>query len=181
MKQPRSVHGNEDSECMSALMELDPDPGRVWRPDELGAVYRHQMSAPVQFDLGGIDPALCPKLQALAAAENLLVRSFHDLLAHPSPPLELLRLVKDYAKANRRHRTSALPPEVATVLYYACIAAALVRCGKRITTLDDAALAKGFAWVLALGWVEEPVRTLCRLGSARVQAAGAAGGGGGVP
>lgn len=53
--------------------------------------------------------------------------SFGDLLSHPNPPEELLKATKDFAKTCRLGPHKTLPPEIASALYYASIAAALVR------------------------------------------------------
>jgi hypothetical protein len=149
---------------LATFFETRDDPARVWRPEELQAIYRHQMSAALQFDLGAEDPALGPKVKALADAQGLLLKSFQDLLYHPNPPLELLKLTKDFAKRHQERPDSPLPREIATVLYFASIAVAMLRCGQRITTLGDAALRKGFEWVLARPWVDERARELMRDG-----------------
>src|SRR5208283_5425908 len=85
---------------LAALMEAGKERARLWRPDELTAIFRHQMSAPVLVDLGGFDPTTAARLKTLSDAQGLLLKSFSDLFHHPSPPLELLRLAKDFAKAN---------------------------------------------------------------------------------
>src|SRR5205814_4712587 len=36
---------------LAAFLELDPGCGRLWRPDELAAILKHQLAAPVQLDL----------------------------------------------------------------------------------------------------------------------------------
>ena len=41
------------AERLSEMLGLEPDNTRLWRPEELAAVFRHQMAAPVVFDLGG--------------------------------------------------------------------------------------------------------------------------------
>ncbi len=145
---------------LAELMDVGTESRRVWRPEELGEILRHQMSAAVLFDLSSLKPSITPKLKALSEAEGLLVRSFNDLLQHPNPPIELLQLTKEFAKANRDHPESPLPQEVATVLYFGSIAAALVRCGKRITRLDDESLRKGMQWVLDQQWVDKDTRSL---------------------
>jgi hypothetical protein len=98
----------------------------------------------------------------LCGARGLLLSSFADLLHHPRPPLEMLRMTKRFAKAARHHPDSPLPPQVANVLYYASIAAALLRCGRRISELDDASLQKGLAWCTSRDWVDAPLRGLLR-------------------
>lgn len=129
-------------------------PGPSWRPEELGAILRHQLAAPIEFDLGAVPRGAARRIRSAATAKNLLVRSFSDLLLHPRPPIELLRLTKDFAKANRHQPDSPIPAEIATLLYFASVAAALVRLRERITELDDAALAAGFAWCREQPWME---------------------------
>ncbi|HNQ88838.1 MAG TPA: hypothetical protein PKM73_09510 [Verrucomicrobiota bacterium] len=151
---------DSDAGHLSDLLGLEPGERRVWRPEDLGAVFAHQMAAPVVFDLGGADAPTARVLRLLVEAQGLLIKSFGDLFRHPCPPLELLRLTKDFAKANRDHPEAVLPVEVANALYYASIAAALVRRGTRITRLSDAALRRGFACVSAQPWVDAPMRKL---------------------
>ena len=133
---------------------------RTWEPDEYRAITEHLLRSPVQFDLAGLDPSLSGKLARLSEAEGLLLKSFGDLLRHSHPPLELLKLTKEWAKANRESSASSLPPEVASVLYYACIVAALTRLGKRITSLNDSQLRGGLAWVTKQPWIGEDLQSL---------------------
>lgn len=151
------------------LLDMKTEMEHHWRPEEFGAVLEHQLSAPVQMDLGGLGPELAPKIKALSEAEGLLLRSFADLLYHPHPPVELLRLTKDFAKANRHLSASHLPVQVATVLYYASIVAALVRCGERITRMSDGALKEGIGWVLGQRWVGDRLKELFREGRTRLE------------
>mgnify|MGYP005856862373 CR=1 FL=1 len=147
-------------ERLSEMLGLEPDNARLWRPEELAAVFRHQMAAPVSFDLGGADDALAKKLRLLTDAQGLLVKSFADLFGHPCPPLELLRLTKDFAKANRDHPEALLPREIANALYFGSIAAALVRCKKRISKLTNAEMRQGFSWAASQPWVDAPLKGL---------------------
>jgi len=147
-------------ERLSAVLHAADGQGRLWQPSELAAIFKHQMSAPVGVDLGVVGPALSGKLRVLCDAEGLLLRSFSDLLHHPAPPLELLELIKDFAKLHRSSAESELPNEIATALYFLSIAASLVRCGKRITRLSDEALNDGFAWLAEQAWLDESGRRL---------------------
>src|SRR5580698_754730 len=85
---------------LAALLEASGERGRLWRPEELGAIFRHQMSAPVLVDLGGYDPGTAGRLKTLSDAQSLLLKSFSDLFHHLAPPLELLELTKNFARAN---------------------------------------------------------------------------------
>jgi len=154
--------GKGPGERLSEMLSVGPDDGRLWQPEELAAVFRHQMAAPIVFDLGAFEQGFAARLKGLTEAQGLLVKSFGDLLHHPQPPLELLRLTKEFAKANREHPASLLPKEVATALYYSSIAVALVRCGKRISRLADRDLTQGWAWILEQNWIDDQTKGLVR-------------------
>lgn len=145
---------------LAALMEAGKERTRLWRADELTAIFRHQMSAPVLVDLGGFDPTIAARLKTLSDAQGLLLKSFSDLFHHPSPPLELLKLTKDFAKANLDHPESTLPGEIATALYYTCIATALVRLDTRISQLSDERLRQGLLWAKEQAWIDEETQQL---------------------
>ena len=54
--------------------------------------------------------------------------------------------------------SSPLPGEVASVLYYASIASALARLGRRITRLPDADLRRGLLWAREQVHTRAPVQ-----------------------
>lgn len=147
---------------LAKIMTLDKNSERTWQPDELGAILKHQMAAPVQFDLESLDPTIAPKVRTLSEARGLVLKSFGDLLRHPNPPVELLKLTKEFAKANRNDKESSLPPEVATVLYFASIAVARMRCNERISSMDDDQLQRGLEWAGAQPWLDEDTRALMK-------------------
>jgi hypothetical protein len=145
---------------LSALLAARAERGRLWRPDELAAIFRHQLSAPVIVDLGGFDPGTAVRLKVVSEAQGLLLKSFSELFHHPAPPIELLQATKDFAKLNLDHPESCLPGEIAAALYYTSIAAALVRLDARISQLPDADLRRGLLWTREQGWVDEKTRGL---------------------
>jgi hypothetical protein len=148
---------------LAAFLASGAEPARLWRPEELNAIFRHQLAAPILVDLGGFDQSTAVRLKNLSDAQNLLLKSFADLFRHPVPPLELLKLTKDFAKANMDHPDGCLPHEVASALYYASIAAALVRLDTRISRLPDADLARGLDWALHQPWLDANTGELFKL------------------
>ena len=146
---------------LAALLETRSEKARLWAPDELAAIFRHQMATPVFVDLGGFDPGTAIRLKTLSEAQGLLLKSFSDLFHHPSPPVELLKLTKDFAKANMDHPESGLPTEIVSVLYYTSIATALVRCDARISHLNDADLRRGLLWAKDQAWIDEETKSCC--------------------
>jgi len=145
---------------LAAFLAAGEERARLWQPEELGAIFRHQMSAPILVDLGGFDPATAARLKSLTHAQSLLLTSFLDLFLHPVPPIELLTLTKDFAKGNMEHPDSSLPNEVAAELYYLSIAAAFLRLDRRISQLSDAELKRGFLWAKGQPWVETRIQQL---------------------
>jgi hypothetical protein len=152
--------GKSPPKSLAALLAVGTERVRLWRPEELKAIFRHQMSSPILVDLGGYDPGTAVRLHALSEAQSLLLKSFSDLFHHPVPPIELLLLTKDFAKANMDHPESSLPQEVAAALYYASIATAVVRLDKRISQLNDAKLKRGLQWTIEQPWVDDQTRQL---------------------
>jgi hypothetical protein len=138
----------------------ESDGERFWRPEELAAVLRHQLSAPLRVDIAGLACGSAARLKTLAESQGLLLKSFGDLLHHPCPPLELLEETKQFAKTCRISPQSPVPKDVAAVLYFASIAVAMTRCGRRISALSRDELTRGFRWVAEQSWVDEKTRGL---------------------
>lgn len=145
---------------LARLMQAGTPGHGVFREDELAAILRHQLSTPVEFDLASLDRTMAAKLRMLADGHGLLVRSFRDLLLHPHPPIELLRMTKQFAKSCHNHPDSPLPEPIASLLYFCSIVAALLRCRQRITAMDDATLARGVRSLLEQSWLDEGLRGL---------------------
>jgi hypothetical protein len=90
-----------------------------------------------------------------------MLKSYSDLFRHSLPPLDLLVIVKEYAKAASVTSDGPLPPEVARVLYFTCLAAAWVRHRACISSLTAAELRAGFDWVLDRPWADPIIKDLC--------------------
>jgi len=157
---------------LATLMAARREQGRLWRPDELAAIFRHQLSAPVMLDLGGFDPGAAVKLKVLSEAQGLLLKSFSELFEHPAPPIELLEATKEFAKLNLDHPESCLPREIAAVLYYTSIAAAVVRLDRRISQLPEAELRRGLLWARDQEWVDGKTRDLLNEALAKLSSSG---------
>lgn len=152
-----------DPRRLARMMEAGPGQ-RAWELDELGAIFRHQLTAPIDFDLASLGARAMTTLRSHATAGGAAPRTFAELFHDPQPPLDLLVLTKQFAKTSRADEESGLPAAVATVLYLASIVVARLRCGQRITGQSDEALAFGVQWVLDQPWVDERTRALFREG-----------------
>jgi len=145
---------------LAALMASSEEGARLWRADELAAIFKHQISTSMLVDLGSFDPRTANQLRMVSEAQGLLLKSFSDLFHHPAPPAELLELVKNFAKANLDHPESGLPTEIASALYYTSIASALVHLDKRISKLPDDDLRRGLNWTRQQGWLDGATKDL---------------------
>jgi len=161
---------DDDALSLTEMMNLEPGGREPWENDELRAVLEHQLSAPLLCDLDDATGELSGPLEAVAAAGERPIRTFGDLLQHPHPPLVLLQQTKQFAKACRNRPDSALPDEIATVLYFMSIVAAMIKCGRRITRMDDASLRYSLDWAVQQSWVDEATRKLFEAGLAVIAA-----------
>jgi len=149
---------------LAHLLQMSEGSHVLWEAEELAALFRHQMQSPIEADLATVSPTAASRARMVASACDPCVKSFADLFDHPRPPLELLRLTKQFAKVHHNDPDTGLPAEIALVLYYASIAAALARCDKRASKLDDRALIEGFTWGRDQKWIDEPMRRLFQAG-----------------
>ena len=157
---------------LAKVMELSESQQEAWGPQDLGAVFQHQMGAPIGHDLRTIDPSLGKKFEASKSFAAWEEKTFRDLLEDPDPPLEVLEFAKRFAKISSNHPEGALPVEVSVAVYLASITAALVRCNERITQLDDGVLQQNLGWVLSQEWLDTPTRNLFEVGLDMVKGAG---------
>jgi hypothetical protein len=114
-----------------------------WTADEIAAIFRHELAAPLHAVLGKMEPV----------QDALMLRRLGDLLGDPAAPIDVLRSVKDVAKASLEDADSALPREVSAALYWLCIASALALRGERLSTVADDALRQGLRWTLGRSWM----------------------------
>jgi len=153
---------NSDADSVASFFDPDFDKERVWHPEELSAILDHQWRSPLQTDLGGQSAASARRLSLLCDAEHLLVKSYGDVFTHPMPPIELLRIIQQFAQRNLAHPDAELPREIAKLLYVLSIATALTRCGVSITKLSEAEVRQNIASVLAQSWISPDVASILR-------------------
>jgi len=154
-----------------------PQPAAVrWEPAELGDVLRHQLAASLELGEDADEYTLRATAAAPAGAVPAprAAATLAALLSDPSPPIDALRRVKEWAKPAMQDYADDLPREVAGVIYFAAIHAALARGGgERITHLPDGTLRKGARWALRRPWLDPVCATVLREGLAHLAAGSA--------
>ncbi len=135
---------------LSYLMGMDDKVEELWNRDELGALFAHQLAAPVVVDL-----------QLDAEVDE--TTTFADVLFGTSSDMTIVEAIKKFSKNQTNHQGEAtLPKSVAGVLYMCSIAAALVRAQLRITTLVDDDLKAKMRWALKQSWLDDRSRELLK-------------------
>ncbi len=142
------------------LFNLEADPGELWHEPEFASVFRHQLQTRLDDDLKTFDPEKTATLLNVDPQTESVPHTFGELIAHPRPSLELLDVMKDFAKQQGAEQDGQLPVEVSKVLYLCAISAALVRRGARITQMSDDSLKQRLAWAAEREWLEGPTREL---------------------
>lgn len=155
------------AEQLATLLSSCDETLQVWTTDDLAAMLRHQLSLPPEADMATYASAVPHR--ATPATRRSHFDSYLALFQAKDPPLELLRRVKDAAKAAVRDPDAPLPDDVATVIYFVAIAVALSALGQRITRLTDEGLRWGFQWSLNLPWLADPLRGPLTAGLAAIE------------
>jgi hypothetical protein len=134
-----------DPARLARLLEMNtvPDPPASW--GNSAAILRHQLAAPLLPDLLIVPGAQEHRLRQLINARPG-VQSFADQLTHLYPSQELLEAIKNFARQVRDDPANPLHGAPANALYFAAIAAALLRCDIRISKLSNTELREGFTW-----------------------------------
>ncbi len=146
---------------ISKPFDIDGAPWK-WGPDELGDILRHQMQAPLAADLNlHTLRRHNDEMTTLFSPDPCMgTTTFGRLFNDKNPPLNLLRLCKEFARENRFSKGGALPDEVAAVLYYAAIVVALRRTGARITSLTREEVQSGIEWIRTQDWIDPETRSI---------------------
>ena len=145
-------------EQLSQMLDLDDGSAPAWSSAEYAVIYRHQLDAPLTADL--VAEHLAEAGESLAERQDALQKTtFAEVLFHASPPVELLELIKQFAK-RQGASVQQLPKEVAALLYLVAICAALVRCERRITSYDDGQLVRKIDWAEGCEWADDGSREL---------------------
>jgi hypothetical protein len=144
---------------LARILDQNQQEAPLWEPAEMRAMWQHQLSVPLDVDLGTVQSANLSALRKGAEA-SFLEKGFQDLLHNPKPPLQLLKLTKNFAKQTLKEAEDPQFREIAAALYYASYAAAMLHHSQRLGAMNRHELAGGFEWALARVWLDEPTKKL---------------------
>lgn len=165
MKNNDSINAlfQSDALQLSKIMNWVDRADGGWELQDRPALLKHQLSAPLEYDLKLITPAENIEIRdkTLKEASEQQIRTFEDLLHHPNPPLELLKISKDFFKAmaSDKNQSKAMQ-EVAHLFYVMVVLVARVRQRTAISKLTDAELQKGIQWIIDGEWIDTKLKNL---------------------
>lgn len=132
--------------------------GITWNKADLPRLLKHQLGLPLESLTSLVPNGGTPDITAMLEREQQ--PSLLDLFTSANPSLESLEQVKVLCKGAAQAVDPTLPKEVATILYYAAIAAAKLRKGESISSASPEALAEGLFRVLAIPWCDPQLKQL---------------------
>lgn len=139
----------------------DPENGdNGWTEADRAAMWRHQLATPIAQDIKAADPLSGIVAHRLAGAANPAIITYADLLLHSDPPVDLLRLVKDFGKREAIMPDGCLPQSIARCLYHSSILLARVRCGISISELPDHTLIEAVQSIARSAWIDQMTSSL---------------------
>ena len=157
-----SAIASSDAGQLLRLIGLDEATATGWALADAASIFNHQMNAPLDFDLSAEalqGTTTISAFKELPVAQKSGIKTFGQLFQHPSPPIEVLKLAKDFFKRMvGGYSKNSAEYQVAYVSYVLSVAVARIRHEKRITNLSDANLLKGLDWALSQAWVETSIR-----------------------
>jgi len=155
--------------ALARILAQDQPDTALWGPEEMRAMWQHQLQARIEEDLGTVRSLSSSSLRNEPEAAAFKDKSFSDLLHNSKPPLALLKLTKDFAKQMIKEAEDSQLKEIAAALYYASYAAGIARCNQRLGGMSEPELRGGFDWALGRVWLDERTKALIAEGSALLQ------------
>lgn len=150
-------------------VEIDPTrSSAIYQSGFLARLNQTDLPVDVAYDWGSEsaedfsdDVIFCSildtKLQEIGVDQPGTVRD--ALLSNPGE-IDAITAVKNWVNLQRVAQSPTIPRELATGVYYSAIAAALVHCDQRISSLQNPVLAAGINGVAEAEWVHEDLRPL---------------------
>ncbi len=96
-----SAVNRSDAGRLLRLLDVNEHTSTSWPMADVGAMFQHQLSASLDFDLSGEvvhGATTVAALKDLPVAGHAGITTFGTLFLHNEPPMSLLKLSKDFFK-----------------------------------------------------------------------------------
>lgn len=162
-------HTHSDALLRVLLDSKCPQPC-AWSAQDMRAVLTHLLATPLHLEADALatrsstsTPAVAELIQEAGGG------TFGSALALAAPAPEILRLIKEYAKASLQSADADLPKDVARVVYVVSILRAREVNGPALSTLSDADLAREALRLLTFTWLPSDIQSRLRASLSIVQ------------
>lgn len=134
----------------------------LWSPDELAEVWTCQLNASVAKCVEELSLVHAIHCQTLCAEATPPIANIRDLIASPSPDLQLLSMVARWIEQMLADTDELVPRDISLALFSLFVVLARVRSNTHLIGGSDAHLAKRAIWVAARPWIDPSTRQLMR-------------------
>ena len=147
---------------LARILDEDKPDAAVWKPQEMSAMWQHQLRAPFEEDLATVRSRAVHAFQNSPEAASYKNKSFAEVLHGSKVPLVLLKALKDLAKQMLKEAEDAQLKEIAAALYYASYAVAMIQHGQKLGGMSEHELRGGFEWAIGRVWLDETTAMMIR-------------------
>ena len=139
----------------------DPDPaGAAGHDEKMAGLLREQLSCVLPKDMLLFDALVMMMGRLGCDVRSLAGRSLLEVLLSPQSDVGLLQAIKDCSKKLSFSLDSKMEAALATTIYYAALASALVHHDRKITQYSYEALDRSFATFAAKKWIPPELSAL---------------------
>jgi hypothetical protein len=160
MEAGRDLPHFDDEEMVRLLTDPSATGERLWQESDLAGLLSHQLTSVVWVDMAEVGPAHALRAQELCTRLSPPAVTLNDLLHHPKPDPELLRLVSVLAKTRYHSPAPELPRVLALFLHSAAVLVGRYRCETRIAEHTDAELIENAERLAGVRWVDARTKGL---------------------
>ncbi|MEZ4601225.1 MAG: hypothetical protein R2940_15655 [Syntrophotaleaceae bacterium] len=162
MGQKQTKEPATSKDLLYALLDVEHDANIPWAAGDFKAILEHQLHTPLISESERFGEISRQPAERVAGRLSVLsCRTFQDILQHPSPSVEVLQWIKDFAKAAVKN-DSDLPKEVGRVLYILAILRAQATHRACITTMPPLEIKNEAYRSLTFPWLPDGIQKLIR-------------------
>jgi len=143
------------------FLNLDETTPEEWQNEDLAAMVRHQLAAPLRADLqaGALGKSEAQGLDRdLTTAAARGINSFGDLLLHQAPPADLLKRSKEFFKKKAALSKKHSADWKIAFLFYNISVLAAWQHKFNISKLTPTDLLEFTKWAVKQDWVEPTIK-----------------------
>ncbi|MDZ4693661.1 MAG: hypothetical protein SGI86_00820 [Deltaproteobacteria bacterium] len=158
-----------NTQAIRRLLSVESPAAEEWLPDEFGVMLGHQLGTSLALGVSRLDAARGLGTQQMLERLGSPSITFFEALARGGATVEILGVVKWFAKECLTSTDPLLPWPIAVYLYVLSIVTALRLHGACISTTPEHKLETDLSWLAGQPWVSGAARGLVEAALAWLQ------------